>query len=380
MKLNNNARYLNAHIPLLFALLSSLAIPAQARTFVAEGSDSGAGLGARYIAMAGAGVATSDDVYATYYNPAGLADLDGVSVSASRQLNGQFGGVNFLGVAARLPAELTGNFKATLSAAYYPRMHAHAQGAFQSNDFESVFLRYLLPNLSGTFDGEIDSKTKVYRLAVGLGSTDSDVWSVGFNVDRIDCKTNFCGVHATSNGYTASSGGATAISYGTGFKYRPFQDLTLAGAASDIHTQLDVATETTDVAGTRHSLYQISFPKKVLLGAAYRFSPAVLATADYENTWGSYGNNDVNLRGLRLGVEAIHSEHLVSRYGAVFPLAIHFSNLPDKALPFPFSPTFGLGYQRNNFSVDLAVYAHPVMSMHLNRPSMAADLSISVNY
>jgi hypothetical protein len=49
------------------SLLALLVAPAAtARSFWAEGADTGGGLGARYMALGGAGVALSDDVYASY--------------------------------------------------------------------------------------------------------------------------------------------------------------------------------------------------------------------------------------------------------------------------------------------------------------------------
>lgn len=352
----------------------------QARTFQAEGSDSGAGVGARYIALGGAAVAISDDVYAAYSNPAGLAAVEEVEVSASRQLNAHLQLVNFAGVAARLPLDAGWGFKATVAGVYYPRMHAHATGAFRDNEVESVFLRYLLPGLPGTFDGEIESKTKVYRLALGFGPADSDVWSAGFNVDKIDCRSNFCGVHATSNGYTTVSGGATATSFGAGFKYRPLPQLTLAASVADVKTQLDVDVITTDNAGTRNNTYRILFPMKTLLGAAYRISPSFLVTGDYEIFRGTYGNNDLDWQFLRMGAEVNHSDAIVSRYGAIVPVVIRSSRIQAGALPFPFSPTIGFGYHGKQFKADLAFYAHPLMSLHQAGVAPTADLSVTLNF
>ncbi|TAJ76482.1 MAG: hypothetical protein EPO42_12265 [Gallionellaceae bacterium] len=367
--------------PLIFLLLGLYAVTdAQGRTFVAEGSDSGAGVGARYIALGGAGAAISNDVYAAYSNPAGLAELEGVEIAASRQLNAILQLVSFAGMAARLPLDASWGFKATMAGVYYPRMHARASGAFRDNEVESIFLRYLLPGLPGTFDGEIDSKTKVYRIALGLGPANSDVWSIGFNVDKIDCRTNYCGVHATSNGYTTASGGATATSYGAGFKYRPLPALTLAGAVSDVSTRLNVDVTTTDDAGTRINTYRILFPMKMLFGAAYRFSSSLQATGDYEIFRGTYGNNDIDWRFLRMGAEVAHSEAFMSRFGAIVPVVIRSSRIKEGSLPFPFSPTIGLGYRQKHFRADVAVYAHSLMSLHQGGVSPAADLSITLNF
>jgi len=350
----------------------------QARTFQAEGSDTGMGVGARYIAMGGSGVAASNDGYAAYYNPAGLADLDGIEIAASRQLNAKLRPVNYFGIAARLPFVAGSGYRATVAGIYFPRVHAHATGTYNENEIESVFLRYLLPGVSGSFTGEIDSKTKVYRLALGLGPLESDRWSVGLNIDYIDCKTNFCGVHATSNGYTMISSGATTVSYGAGFRYRLSPSLTLAGAISDIGADLDVGVITTDNAGTRQSTFKASFPQKVSLGMAYRWGASTLVTGNYEITKGNYGNNRIDMQFLRAGAEISHSPSLSSRFGFVAPIRIHSEKVRAIKLPFPVVPTVGLGWRQKHIRVDLGVYAHPLMSLHKNRIAPAADLSVTV--
>jgi hypothetical protein len=360
--------------------LGLLVSVAQARSFVAEGSDAGSGLGARYVALGGSSVAFSDDVYATYSNPAGLAEVEGVDLSVSRQLNAELRPINFAGGAARLPLPAEWNYRLTLAGAYYPRIHAHSTGAFSSNEVESIFLRYLLPGMPGDFDGEIDTKTKVYRLALGMAPAHGSRWSLGFNLDRIDCRTHFCGVHATSNGYTVISTGATANSYGLGFRYRPSPELTLAGAVSDLGAELDADVVTSDATGTRRETYQVAFPRKVLLGAAYRPSARLQVSADYEVVQGNYGSQKLDLQSLRMGLEYRHSAALVSRLGVVAPTKIQSSQVQKISLPFPLAPTFGLGWRREPLRADLAVYVHPLMSLHKNRAAPAADLSLSVDF
>lgn len=285
-----------------------------------------------------------------------------------------------MGVAARLPLNPSWGYKATLAGVYYPRVHTRSKGAFGEDEFESIFLRYLLPGINGVFDGEIDSKTKVYRVAAGFGPSDSNRWSAGWNIDYIDCKTGFCGVHATSNGYTTVSAGATAYSYGFGFKYRPSPILTVAGSISDINTQLDVGQVTTDNAGTRNSSFRTSFPKKVTLGMAYRQGPSMLLTGSYEITKGHYGRNSLDLQTLRMGAEINHSDSLASRFGLIAPVRMHSDQLQDISLPFPVAPTLGLGWRLGHLRADIVIYAHPVMSVHKNRASPSADLNITLGF
>lgn len=380
---------MNVHTPRtgnLFLVLATLLLvlgtstSVYAREFKAEGSDSGAGIGARYIALGGSGVAISDDVYAAYYNPAGLAEIEDVQISVSRQLNADLRSINFLGIAGRLPIPSRWGFKATLAGVYYPRIHARASGAFKSSEIESVFLRYLLPGMPGDFDGKINSKTKVYRLAFSLAPAETDTWSVGVNIDRIDCKTNFCGTHATSNGYTAISTGAVADSFGLSFRYRPMTTLVLAGTITDLGADLNVDIDTTDSAGTRHETHQVAFPKKVTLGAAYDYSPSTRLTAEYEILNGNYGKQSMNIQNLRFGAEHNFDNSLSVRFGLMAMLKATAENVEKIDPPFPVAPTLGVGWRGKHLQVDLGVYAHPLMSLHEDDFAPAADLSLTANF
>lgn len=357
------------------SLLAALPAAASASSFEAEGADTGAGLGARQVAQGGTGVATSDDVYAAYFNPAGLAKVQGVEFSVSRQLNATLHEINFLGAAWRLPLDPGWGVAATVAAAYYPRIHARASGAFDESDFESLFIRYLLPGIEGTFDGDIDSKTKTYRLAVGLAPP-GGMWSLGAYVDRIDCKSNFCGVHATSNGFTTASTGAKATAFGLGMRYRIAPQWTLAASVSDVNTQLTLNSVTTDATGTRTSTSSAQFPRKIVAAAAWRGDSDQTVTAEVEVTKGRYGRSEIDLQVLRLGLE-MPAQTWTWRAGVVAPVRIFSTNSGNLKAPFPFSPTLGLGWRAGLWKIDLAVYAHAVMSMHKNSASPAADLSLS---
>ncbi len=356
-----------------------LAPAARARTFEAEGADTGAGLGARYIALGGTGVASSDDVYSVYYNPAGLAEASGFELSVSRQLNATLHPVNFVGGAWQLPLGANAGVRATLGAAYYPRIHARASGAFADSDFESVFLRYLLPGISGTFDGDIDTKTKSYRLALGMAPADGAAWSAGVYVEKIDCRSNFCGVHATSNGYATQSTGATATGVGFGLRWRPSVGWTLGASVSDLHTRLTVNSVTTDAAGTRSQQTSAQFPRKLAGGAAWQLASDTRLFADYEMMKGRYGRSEIDLQLFRLGGEK-RIGVWAWRGGAVVPTRVYSSASGTLKTPFPFSPTLGIGWRGDALKIDFAVYAHAVMSMYKDAISPAADLSLSLAF
>lgn len=347
------------------------------RSFQAEGVDTGAGIGPRWVAQGGVGVAVADDLYAIYTNPAGLVGVEGLALSISRQLNAKLHAYNFIGAAWRLPLPQDWGFKATVAGSFYPRIHARASGAYSESDFESLFLRFLLPGVAGTFDGDIDSKTKTHRFAIGVAPSAASAWSLGAYVDHIDCRSNFCGVHATSNGFTTQSTGAKAYGYGLGLRYDLSPNLTAGLQLSDIRTRLTVNTITTDDAGTRSKTTNAAFPRKVAAGLAWRYSGNTRLAADYEVTKGRYGDTEIDLQMLRLGVER-KDQAWSYRAGVLVPVKIHSSDSGTLHTPFPLSPTLGLGWQDGPFKLDFAVYTHAVMSMHKDKASPAADLSLSL--
>ncbi len=365
---------------LALALLS-IAASAQAadRSFQAEGVDTGAGIGPRWVAQAGTGVAAADDLYAIYTNPAGLLGVQGFEFSMSRQLNARLHAYNFIGAAWRLPLPQDWGFKATVAGSFYPRIHARASGNYTDTDFESLFLRFLLPGVDGNFDGDIDSKTKTWRYAAALAPSGDSPWTLGFYVDRIDCKSNFCGVHAHSNGYTVQSTGARATAFGLSLRYQLSPDLTLGAQVSDLNTNLDIHVTTTDAAGTRESNTTAHFPRKLAAGLAWRWTGATTVSGDIESTHGRYGSTQIDLQMLRFGLE-----HRVApwawRAGLLVPLRIRSSDSGRLKLPAPAAPTAGLGWQEGPLKVDLAVYAHTAMSMHKGKLSPAADLSLTLAF
>lgn len=363
----------------LALLIAASTAHAADRTFQAEGVDTGAGVGPRWIAQAGAGVASADDLYAIYTNAAGLVGVQGFELSISRQLNAKLHAYNFIGAAWRLPLPENWGWKTTLAGSFYPRIHARASGAYTEADFESLFLRFLLPGVDGTFDGDIDSKTKTWRLALGMAPSGDSPWSFGAYVDRIDCKSNFCGVHAHSNGYTVQSTGAKAHAIGFGVRYALSPTLTLGFQASDLNTKLNIHTITTDDAGTRETSTEAHFPRKLAAGLAWRWTGATSIAADFESTHGAYGSTQVDLQVLRFGLEH-RTAPWALRAGALVPLRIRSSDSGRLRLPAPVAPTAGLGWQDGPLKVDFAVYAHAVMSMHKDKLSPAADLSLSLAF
>lgn len=84
-------------LTLIFVLLSASAVLAN-DDFVYTAEMMGLGMGARALGMGGAHIAVADDASVIYYNPAGLARIDGFSI-VSLYTN-QYGAVGFLTLGA----------------------------------------------------------------------------------------------------------------------------------------------------------------------------------------------------------------------------------------------------------------------------------------
>jgi opacity protein-like surface antigen len=363
----------------LFALAAAGAT-AQGRSFSAEGSDTIMGVGARHIAMGGTGTATANDPHAVFYNPARLAGIDEMIVSGTRQLDATLRPYTFIG--ATLPVDLfsEAGLDVTFGVARYNRVHARSSGAFAANEFESIFLRLLLPGISGTFDGDIDSKTLVNRFAVGVRHEAIPGLSIGANVDWIDCKTETCGVHGTSNGYESRSVHATALSFGVGVSYDVSDRLTLAASFSDIATTLDVTTIVTDDLGTRPGGFQATLPRKLNVEAAFAMTDRLLFAAGYQKFWGTYGNYALNFETAHAGVEWARTDNQTWRAGFWAPLELSATNGLSVTPPFPVAPTLGMGWRWGAITADAALYAHPIMTMHRNGLALSADLTVSYRF
>ncbi len=359
---------------------SSLGLRAADRTFTAEGSDAIMAVGARHIAMGGTGTATADDPLAIFYNPARLAGIREFTFSGTRQLDATLRPYAFIGATAPLSFLEPLGLNVTVGAARYNRVHARATGAYREDEFESIFLRYLLPGISGTFDGTIDSKTLVNRFALGLSMNAVPGLSLGANLDWIDCQTDTCGIHGGSNGYEVRSTHATALSYGLSLNYAMTDRLTFGANYTDVNTTLRVDTTVTDNLGTRADTYYVKFPHKLNLELSMQVTDQLLVATGYQKIWGTYGNYDLNIESAHVGAEYQSSYGVIWRGGLWMPLAISASNGLSPKLLIPFAPTAGIGWHQDGFSADLAVYAHPLVSMSLGYPKISSDLTIGYRF
>lgn len=347
------------------------------RSFTAEGSDTIFAMGARHIAMGGTGTATADDAYAIFYNPALLTDLDRPTASLTRQVDGELRPYSFIGGAMPLDWLAPYGLDLTVGVARYNRVHARAEGAYAEDDLESVFLRYLLPGLSGDYDGVIDSKTLVNRVAIGVAPQDGLGLAVGVNLDYIDCRTGTCGVEAGGSETITRSVRATAKSLGLSARYRPNERLTFGASWTDINTTLTATQVRIDGSGGQtQSQFQAKLPSKIALEAAYQVNDRLLVAGGYQRLWGNYGTYSLDFQTVHAGAEYDLGRGFTLRGGAWAPVVLESSLADAFDVPFPFAPTVGLGWENGGFSADFALYAHPVRSYSEDRPVIAADLSV----
>jgi hypothetical protein len=372
-------RFAGAAIVLILATVAGGAL-AQGRSFAAEGSDTIMGVGARHIAMGGTGTATADDPHAVFYNSSLLADIDRITLTGTRQLDGTLRPYTFIGAAVPLTFLEPFGIDATFGVARYNRVHARSSGAYGADEFESIFLRYLLPGITGTFDGDIDSKTLVNRFALGLRHEALPALSIGANVDWIDCKTNSCGVHAGATGYETGSVHATALSFGVSASYRVNDRITFGVSYTDISTTLDVLSVFTDDLGTRTYVTRAKLPGQLKLEASFRAGERWLFAAGYQKFWGIYGTYDLNFETAHAGVEFAQNDWLTWRAGAWMPIDISATHGATLNLPPVPIPSGGMGLRWGDIQADFSLYLHPMMTLHERFPALSSDLSISYRF
>jgi hypothetical protein len=350
---------------------------AEERSFTAEGADAVFGLGARQIAMGGTGTSFVEDPYALYYNPANLAGVDRPTATVGRQLDATLRPFSFIGAALPLGFAQDLGFDATLAIGRYPRIHAHATGAWGPDDFESIFLRFLLPGLKGVYDGTIDSKTLVNRLALGI-SPDSAPWlRFGGNVDLIDCRTGTCGVSA-GNTYSVH---ATAVAFGLSLAVEPAPGWRLGVDWSDVSPGLTITTLTTHPDGTTELGRDSSdLPRRLAVEAGWQMRDDLLLAVGAQSYAGRYGDYDLAIQTLHMGAEWRPGGPWRLRAGAWAPLKIASSQFAAPKPIIPIAPTLGVGWEAGAIRADLALFAHPINSMHEGAPVLSGEFALTMTF
>lgn len=214
-------------LALIFALLP-VASAFAASDFAGTGAMVGIGMGARALGMGGAHIAVADDASVIYYNPAGLALVDGISVTSL--YTSQYGAAGYLAVGAT--ARNVGGAILRLS----------AQGIEETDEFGNVvgtfgvvetaviagYGRTVIPNLS--LGGAVKDHTQSLPGNSGTGITAD----IGLLYEATDRRLIIGAVGRSLLGSVTYSSGTRDDfdrAFGFGVSFRPMDNLLVAGDA-----------------------------------------------------------------------------------------------------------------------------------------------------
>ncbi len=350
-----------------------------AREFQTEGSDLLMGVGAKQIARGGAVVASDNGVYSMYWNPAGLADMDRDQVAIAGQLDRDLAHVSFAGIAFIMPKNEEIGFRSTVGLSYIPRAYFQADGRFEKDAFETVFVEKAVPGMSGGFDGKLDSETNDYRIGLGTSFDILPELSIGASVGKIKCKTIFKGYMLGETNYIKRDIGAQATSIDIGMKYKLSDNLTFGAVVKNINSDLDVHIVTTDINGSTVRDFIAPFINDALIGIEYRYSDDIDLSIVYQSLYGTYSSNDFDFKIVRLG--ATYRTSLLDYHaGLIIPIKLNAGDMEKPKLPAPAMPTIGVSYSYGDISLDAVFYIHPIMSYTTNSIKPAVDVSISYQF
>ena len=349
-------------------------------SFNAVGSDLLYGIGAKGVSLSGAVSASSDDVYAIYWNPALLVSNQKISFGISRQLINSIDHINFIGVSSGA-IKLPGNWgKFALGAGWVARLHVIGKGNFGDDQLENLFLQFALPAIPPAFDGEINSKTRDYRLSLAYSPAQFDKLKLGANFQWIRCVTNFCGVNASDGDYTVASTLATAFAINLGTSFEVNSRLRIAVVVKDLHTTLNVETTTTVEGNTQTQDFDTYFPTDITTGLRWKFSRDLSLSSDLEILRGRYGQHAIGFYLLRSGLSYTQG-YFQYNLGTLIPLKMNTDNIEDLRtnMPFPFSGSAGVIWDWKYLSIGLAVYPHAIMSFRNDKMIPSLELSLSTS-
>lgn len=353
---------------------------ASARSFRGEGSDLLVGLGAAGKAMAGAMVASTDDIHASYWNPAGLAHLRQGEAAISRDVRAELAPFEFIGVAFSTDWLARWGLRSTLSLSHFYRLFVEADGRFGKDEFESIFIRLTLPGLPDDFEGEISSKTKEYRVAWAITPEQDPRWRLGLGLGYVDCRTFGCGVRASEpDGFIIQTTHATTLSVHLGLQYDWSDTLSFGLSLRDPDTKLDVEVITTTQDGTDVFRDKVLFPRELTLGAAWAFKHRWESASTLQWIKGQYSENAVDFLVLRQGF-SWQGEKRLWRAGLIAPIYIKSDRAGDLKPPYPVAPTLGVSQPWGAFEIGLAAYADLMMSKHEEQVVPTLDFTLKYRF
>jgi hypothetical protein len=361
------------------AIIEFMALDIQSDSFIAQGSELLMGVGAKDIARSGASVARTSDIYSIFWNPAGLSEIKSGEMGLSSQMDGSLTPINFFGLAYAVAIEKLG-VKVAVAFAYIPRLYMEASGKYYEDDFESIFLRYTLPGLSGNFDGTIHSKTDEFKLAVALTPIRNPFWSIGASAGYVNCATTFAGVTMEDpSNFQNISTVATSISYGLGAKIYASDTLTFGVNVKNLDAELAVAVDRVDDSGYAQKSYDVAFPLDITAGVDWEYSDDLDLAMDFQRVFGTYGDYTIDFQVLRFG-STFSQDTLDYHLGFIAPLKLESSKVHNIELKSPIAPTAGLGWHNSYIDLSFAFYFHPIMTLHEGKPSPSLDLSVAYTF
>lgn len=365
---------------LLSIILLTLNINLTARVFEAEGADLLLGVGSEEIAKGGAVVSSTNDAYAVFWNPAGLSEIKENEFIISKTVNGSLIDINYLAIAKTLYFD-DQDLKLTLAFAYIPKIYIKTRGKFYDHEPASIFSLYTLPELSGNYDGKIDSVTDDYRFAMAISPIQNPKWSVGLSLGHISCGTTFAGYTMEDpNNYTVNETTAEVLSLGAGFKIFINDNWTFAGNARNINGQLDVEIIETNDNGKQVDNYVVPIPNDITLAANWQNEDKNKQFAvDYQRIYGTYGNFDLDFQFLRTSY-TLYNRDIRYHMGFILPVKMQSNKLEDIKLPIPVLPSTGLGWEYEDITLALSIYAHPIASYTNEKVELFSDFSIKYSF
>ncbi len=363
----------------LFALFLLSSQISSAQFFEAEGSDLLMGVGPSQIAKGGAVVASVNDIYSIYWNPAGLSDINSTQIAVAGQLNRPLAHLSFAGAAFALPYLKALGFKATAGVAFIPRVYFKADGTFKSNELKTSFLRTALPGMSGGFTGKIDSETNDYRIGLGGYFEKLPSLKFGASLGRVKCHTLFSGYRSDPADPIDMNVHADAWAADVGIIYKLNDNLSFGAVLKHINGELDVKTVTKHKYSSNKRHFKAKFIKDLNIGVNYRLSEKWEFGLGYEMMYGKYSMNQFDFQLIRF-YGAYHSGHYSYHLGLIAPLKIKTDTIKEFKLPFPVMPTVGVDYSTGNLTIGSAFYVHPVMTFATKQIQAAVDLSVKYSF
>ena len=368
----------NNFIIIVFASLISL--PGQAKTFIAQGSDLLMGAGPQSIGLAGAVTANISGIYASYWNPAGLIQQKHHEASISRQTGSALEPISFVGISGSYQAEFLPKTKFAYAFAWLPRLHVSADGLFEEDSFETLFLRFALPEIPSDFEGHTKSKTRDFRFSLAVSPAIAPRLSLGLTTAYIRCVSNFCGskINDPDSQYSADTD-ASAIAFNLGLQYQLNDQFKFGANIKDINTTLKVKTVIEQDGIKRNETFYSEFPHDLSVGAFWKALPNLELSSDYQFLLGDYGGYNIDIQLWRTGISYQYG-HFNFRMGALIPTKLHtgFAKNLKQDMPAPLLPTIGIGWKNNYVSIDTSIYPHPVISYQRQTLKLVAESSVSV--